>query len=60
MKIALRFIAFMIVYTLCFMMCTCPVIGENYVWDCPECGRIGNTGNYCGGCAHPAPWLEDQ
>lgn len=31
---------------------------ENYAWDCPECGRTGNTGNYCGGCAHPAPWTE--
>ncbi len=33
-------------------------LGEQSVWDCPECGRIGNTGNYCGGCGHPAPWLE--
>ena len=29
---------------------------EAAVWDCPECGRTGNTGNFCGGCAHPAPW----
>ena len=27
-------------------------------WDCPECGRTGNTRNYCGGCGHPAPWME--
>ena len=27
-------------------------------WDCPGCGRTGNTGNYCGRCAHPAPWIE--
>jgi len=27
--------------------------GEEQTWDCPECGRTGNTGNYCGGCAHP-------
>ncbi len=27
-------------------------------WDCPECGRTGNTDNYCGNCLHPAPWLE--
>lgn len=32
--------------------------GESNTWDCPECGRSGNTGNYCGGCAHPAPWVE--
>ena len=31
--------------------------GEGQVWDCP-CGRTGNTGNYCGECAHPAPWIE--
>ena len=31
---------------------------EQVTWDCPECGRTGNTGNYCGGCAHLAPWLE--
>ena len=33
---------------------------EQSVWDCPECGRTGNTGNYCGGCAHPAPWLTGE
>ena len=30
--------------------------GEASSWDCPECGRTGNTGNYCGTCACPAPW----
>ena len=29
--------------------------GESTAWDCPECGRKGNTGNFCGNCAHPAP-----
>ena len=29
--------------------------GERAAWDCPECGRKGNTGNFCGNCAHPAP-----
>ena len=28
---------------------------ERAAWDCPECGRKGNTGNFCGNCAHPAP-----
>ena len=28
-------------------------------WTCPECGKKGNTGNYCGKCAHPAPWIWD-
>ena len=31
---------------------------EHYEWNCPQCGRVGNKGNYCGGCAHPAPWVE--
>lgn len=31
---------------------------EQTAWNCPECGRTGNTGNYCGNCAHPAPWKE--
>ena len=41
--------------------CTCFITAtaEHAPWDCPECGRTGNTGNYCGGCAHPAPWIED-
>ena len=29
--------------------------GERAAWDCPECGRKGNTGKFCGNCAHPAP-----
>ncbi len=35
-------------------------IGERAAWDCPECGRTGNTGNFCGSCAHPAPWTEAE
>ena len=34
-----------------------PGSAEAAAWDCPECGRTGNTGNFCGGCAHPAPWM---
>jgi len=34
--------------------------GEEYrLWDCPGCGRTGITKNYCGSCAHPAPWIEE-
>jgi len=29
-------------------------------WDCPECGRTGNTRKYCGECGHPAPELEND
>ena len=42
------------------MMLTARAEGEKQVWDCPECGRTGNKGNYCGGCAHPAPWIESE
>lgn len=34
--------------------------GEHAAWDCPSCGRLANTVNYCGGCAHPASWLESD
>ena len=27
-------------------------------WNCPDCGRTGNKGNYCGGCAHMSPTIE--
>lgn len=35
-----------------------PAQAETEIWDCIECGRNGNTGNYCGSCGHPAPWIE--
>ena len=36
------------------------VYAENSAWDCPACERKGNTGKYCGGCGHPAPWLDSN
>ena len=51
-----RIMVFMVIIAL--MLITNNVYGEHSVWDCPGCGRTGNTGNYCGSCAHPAPWLE--
>lgn len=27
---------------------------ESEPWDCPQCGRTDNTGNFCGGCGYPA------
>lgn len=29
-------------------------------WKCPECGREGNTGNFCGNCGYPAPQTQDE
>ncbi len=28
-------------------------------WTCPECGREGNTGKFCGSCAYPSPQPAD-
>lgn len=52
-KILITFIIVLLVFSVHFA-----VLGEPMTWDCPECGREGNTGNYCGWCAHPAPWIE--
>ena len=41
-----------------FLFAVFPANCEGYAWNCPDCGRMGNTGNYCGTCAHPAPWKE--
>ena len=35
-----------------------PVHGEHEPWDCPDCDRTGNKGNYCGECGYPAPWID--
>ena len=37
-----------------------PTYSENASWDCPKCGETGNTDNYCGRCAYPAPWLRTE
>ena len=42
-----------------FSLYCCSATAEHAQWDCPECGRMGNTGNYCGKCAHPAPWKKE-
>ena len=45
---------------LLYLVVSCAAYGDALPWDCPECGRKGNTGNYCGTCAHPAPWIETE
>ena len=54
---ARRIITIGIILSLALSVFPCSM-GEQATWDCPECGRKGNTGNYCGSCAHPAPWNE--
>ena len=29
-------------------------------WDCDNCGRKGNIGNYCPDCSFPAPWVTPE
>ena len=53
-----RFIRLLVFFVLSLFI-ICFASAEYYTWDCPNCGRINNTGNYCGTCAHPAPWLSE-
>ena len=46
--------ALSLILLMLFMRALC----ERAPWDCPECGRKGNTGNFCGWCAYPAPTME--
>lgn len=48
----------LVIFTLLILIASF-CLGEGYPWDCSGCGRTGNTGNYCGSCAHPAPWIEN-
>lgn len=58
MKLSIRPIIFVLAILCGLTLFTLSASGEGQVWDCPECGRTGITGNYCGNCAHPAPWIE--
>ena len=49
---------FILLTLLCLL--TAHTVADHPAWDCPECGRKGNTGNFCGNCAHPAPEQEDM
>ncbi len=42
---------------MCFLI-TGMASAELFSWTCSECGRTGNTGKFCGTCAHPAPDTE--
>ena len=48
------------IVSITLMICIFSAYGESSSWDCPDCGRTGNTGNFCGGCACPAPWIETE
>lgn len=45
-----------ITVTIVFLLATTiAAICERAAWDCPECGKKGNIGKFCGGCGHPVP-----
>ncbi len=53
MKCLLRAIlSFLTSLSLLFSFAAC---SEMTSWDCPQCDRKGNTGNFCGGCGHARP-----
>ena len=37
-----------------------PAEAENGVWTCPECGREGNTENFCPGCGAKKPEASNR
>ncbi len=43
------------VLILVFLFISPIAVCDQAAWDCPNCGRTGNTGNFCGNCAQPAP-----
>ena len=42
------------------LVMTATAICEHAIWDCPECGRTGNKGKFCGECGHPAPLISEN
>lgn len=49
---------FVVCLFLCVMMVSM-VLAETDPWDCPNCGRKGNTDNFCGECGTKAPETWD-
>ncbi len=40
---------------LAILLAVSAALCEQITWTCPECGRTGNTGKFCGSCAHASP-----
>ncbi len=58
MKTRTRIICALIVLILAAGLVPSSAMCEHTAWDCPSCKRTGNTGNYCGNCGQPAPWVD--
>ena len=50
MKRMLRLIGLMMALTILLLSIAATGICESVTWDCPNCGRTGNTGPFCGSC----------
>ena len=50
-----RLVSVLTGFILLSLLLLCPVSAERTTWDCPNCGRKGNTDNFCGSCAQPKP-----
>jgi len=63
MKIGMKNVERLLMGILVFVFATLVGIsdadGERAPWDCSECGRTGIIKNFCGTCAHPAPWMKE-
>ena len=55
MKTARNLILRLTVLVMVLVSVTAFGLGERAQWDCPGCGKTGNTGNFCGNCGQPAP-----
>ena len=40
--------------------CFAAAAAENAAWDCPNCGRTGNTGKFCGECGFRDPSMPED
>ena len=48
-------------FALIMLMVSFYVVAEDStVWKCPNCGREGNTKNFCPGCGSPRPEQQDD
>ena len=50
----MRFFSSLLAVLLCILL-TATALAEREPWDCPSCGRKGNTRNFCGKCGERAP-----
>ena len=55
-----RFFPVLIVVVFVYLAIPVRILGEQSIWDCPGCGRTGNTERFCSNCGHPSPLTEQE